>query len=49
MWTDWTDPDTGRIVKAWACRPGPTQDQVMNEKWECEIHAADPEGNEWGA
>ncbi|WP_165839606.1 hypothetical protein [Rhodococcus sp. Eu-32] len=49
MWTEWTDPKTCQVLEVWACRPGPTQNQILDEKWEREIHAADPEGSEWGA
>lgn len=49
MWTDWTNPKTGIVEQVWACRMGPTLNEVMDEKWEAELHAADPEGNEWGA
>lgn len=45
----WTDPVSGEVFSTPGCRRGPKEGQIYDDKWEAEIHAADPEGSEWGA
>lgn len=49
MILSWIDPVSGETVTSPGSRRAPIESQILDEKWEREIHAADPEGNEWGA
>lgn len=49
MMMTWTDPVSGKEITVLACQRGPKESQILDDKWEREIHAADPEGSEWGA